>query len=124
MLEVAIEADGEWDSSTGWDELARAAAAAAIAESAFPQLGSGERTIELSIRLADDAEVHALNSEWRGKDKPTNVLSFPMAESRRSGRGRLRRAGTDARRHHSCSRRVRHRSRGKRRSRSKTTRRT
>ena len=79
MLEIAIEADAEWDSSTGWDELARAAAAAAIAESAFPQLGSGERTVELSIRLAGDAEVHALNSEWRGKDKPTNVLSFPMA---------------------------------------------
>jgi probable rRNA maturation factor len=81
MLDIAIEADAEWDSSTGWDELARSAAAAAIAESAFPQLSSGERTVELSIRLAGDAEVHALNSEWRGKDKPTNVLSFPMAEA-------------------------------------------
>jgi probable rRNA maturation factor len=81
MLDVAIEADAEWDSSTGWDELARSAATAAIAESAFPQLGSSERTVELSIRLAGDAEVHALNSEWRGKDKPTNVLSFPMAEA-------------------------------------------
>jgi len=37
--------------------------------------------VELSIRLTSDAEVHALNAEWRGKDKPTNVLSFPMAES-------------------------------------------
>jgi len=80
MLDIAIEADAEWDSSTGWNELARSAAAAAIAESAFPQLNSSERTVELSIRLASDAEVHALNSEWRGKDKPTNVLSFPMAE--------------------------------------------
>jgi probable rRNA maturation factor len=80
MLEIAIEADGEWDSSTGWDELARSAATAAIAESAFPQIGSSERTVELSIRLAGDAEVRALNSEWRDKDKPTNVLSFPMAE--------------------------------------------
>ena len=80
MLEVAIDTDGEWDSSTGWDRLAEAAASAAIAESAFPRLGSGERLVELSIRLSSDAEVHALNSEWRGKDKPTNVLSFPMAE--------------------------------------------
>ena len=79
MLEVAIEADGEWDSSTGWDELARAAAAAAIAESAFPQLTTTERTVELSIRLAGDDEVHALNSQWRGKDKSTNVLAFPGA---------------------------------------------
>jgi probable rRNA maturation factor len=61
--------------------LARSAAIAAIAESAFPQLGQGERPVELSIRLAGDAEVHSLNVEWRGKDKPTNVLSFPMAEA-------------------------------------------
>ena len=81
MLEIAIDADGEWDSSTGWAELARSAATAAIAESAFPQLGQGERSVELSIRLASDEEVHALNVEWRGKDKPTNVLSFPMAEA-------------------------------------------
>ena len=80
MLDIAIDADGEWDSSSGWDELARAAATAAIAESAFPQLASSERTVELSIRLASDAEVLVLNSQWRGKDKPTNVLSFPMAE--------------------------------------------
>ena len=80
-LDIAIESDAEWDSSTGWPELARAAATAAIAESAFPQLGQGDRAVELSIRLTSDAEVHALNSEWRGKDKPTNVLSFPMAEA-------------------------------------------
>ena len=80
-LDIASYADGEWDSSSGWDEIARAAAAAAIAESAFPQLGQGERAVELSIRLTSDDEVHALNSTWRGKDKPTNVLSFPMAEA-------------------------------------------
>ena len=85
MLEVAIDADGEWDSSTAtdrvnWDRLAEAAATAAIAESAFPQLASSDRTVELSIRLTGNAEVHALNNEWRGKDQPTNVLSFPMAE--------------------------------------------
>jgi len=79
-LDIAIDTDGEWDSSTGWDELARAAATAAIAESAFPQLGQGERAVELSVRLTSDAEVHALNAEWRGKDKPTNVLSFQMTE--------------------------------------------
>jgi probable rRNA maturation factor len=80
-LDIDIDAGEDWDSSTGWGELARAAATAAIAESAFPQLGQGERSVELSIRLTSDAEVHALNAEWRGKDKPTNVLSFPMAES-------------------------------------------
>ena len=79
-LDIAIDADAEWDSSHDWARLARSAATAAIAESAFPQLGEGQRSVELSVRLASDNEVHALNSEWRGKDKPTNVLSFPMAE--------------------------------------------
>ena len=32
---------------------------------------------EVSIVLTDDAEVRALNRDWRGQDKPTNVLSFP-----------------------------------------------
>ena len=79
-LDIAIDADAEWDSSHDWASLARSAATAAIAESAFPQLGQGQRPVELSVRLTGDEEVRALNSEWRGKDKPTNVLSFPMAE--------------------------------------------
>src|SRR5688500_3518058 len=81
MLEVAIESDAEWDSSSGWAELARAAAEAAIAESAFPQLAQTKRAVELSLRLTGDEQVRALNATWRGKDKPTNVLSFPMAEA-------------------------------------------
>jgi len=89
MLEIAIEADGEWDSSTGWDELARTAAAAAIAESAFPQLDGGERPVELSVRLTSDEEVRTLNAQWRGKDKATNVLSFPMAEPDQLGQAAL-----------------------------------
>src|SRR4030095_4612007 len=78
-LDIAIDADAEGDSRSDWADLARSAAAAAIAESAFPQLGQGDRMVELSVRLTSDDEVHALNAEWRGKDKPTNVLSFPMA---------------------------------------------
>ena len=80
MLDIALDADPDWD-STDWVELARSAATSAIAESAFPQLGKGQRTVELGVRLTNDEEVRALNAEWRGKDKPTNVLSFPMAEA-------------------------------------------
>ena len=79
MLEIALEADAEWDSSRSWEELIRAAAEAAIAESAFPQLISSEQPVELSVRLAGDDEVRELNAKWRGKDKATNVLSFPLA---------------------------------------------
>ena len=80
MLDIALDADPEWDSSD-WSGLARSAATAAIAESAFPQLGSGARNVELGVRLTGDEEVRALNSQWRGKDRPTNVLSFPLAEA-------------------------------------------
>ena len=80
MLEIALEADGEWDSSKPWEPLVRKATEAAIAESAFPDLSRASRKVELSVRLSNDAEVRALNAHWRGKDKPTNVLSFPMSE--------------------------------------------
>jgi probable rRNA maturation factor len=32
------------------------------------------------VLLADDAALRALNRDWRGKDKPTNVLSFPAPQ--------------------------------------------
>ena len=82
MLEIDIDADEEWDSSGSWDDLVRRAAEAAIAESAFPQLATGDRPVELSVRLTGDNQVRELNGEWRGKDRPTNVLSFPLAETR------------------------------------------
>ena len=34
----------------------------------------------LSLLFTSDEQVHALNREWRQRDKPTNVLSFPMLE--------------------------------------------
>ena len=79
-LEIALEADGEWDSSRSWEPLVRKAVEAAIAESAYPDLARSGRPVEVSVSLTDDDHVRALNSKWRGKDKPTNVLSFPMAE--------------------------------------------
>ena len=80
MLEIAFDADEEWDSSRRWEPLVRKAAEAAIAESAFPDLMDSDRAIEMSVTLTGDEEVQALNAKWRGKDKPTNVLSFPMAD--------------------------------------------
>ena len=35
---------------------------------------------EVSVRIVDAAEMQQLNSQYRGKDKPTNVLSFPAGE--------------------------------------------
>jgi probable rRNA maturation factor len=81
MLEIALDTDEEWDSSRPWAPLVRKAAEAAIAESAFPDLAMSGRPVEISVCLTSDDHVRALNAKWRGKDKPTNVLSFPMAES-------------------------------------------
>jgi probable rRNA maturation factor len=79
MLDIIVDSDPEWDSSTDWQALGARSAGAAVAESAFPQLATSKRAVELSLRLGGDDEVRALNAKWRGKDQATNVLSFPMA---------------------------------------------
>jgi len=48
-------------------------AVAAAAETVDAGLGEAE----LAVMLTDDAGIRTLNSNWRGIDKPTNVLSFP-----------------------------------------------
>ncbi len=62
-----------------WDEFPDAEA---IAERALHivslKLGDKFRDgVELSILLSDDDHIRSVNQEWRGIDKPTNVLSFP-----------------------------------------------
>jgi len=47
-----------------------------FAEAALPDGDSG---VEICLRVVDEAESRALNREWRGKDAPTNVLSFPSS---------------------------------------------
>lgn len=37
-----------------------------------------ESTGEITLRVVDAEEIHALNHSYRGKDSPTNVLSFPF----------------------------------------------
>ncbi|QKG70264.1 rRNA maturation RNase YbeY [Erythrobacter mangrovi] len=74
-MEFDVEIDG-WPDGTDWAGLAdRVAGAAAEVE---PTLGNPR--LSASLLFTSDGEVHALNREWRGKDKPTNVLSFPMLE--------------------------------------------
>jgi probable rRNA maturation factor len=51
-----------------------------VAGSRHAALADAPLTFEVSVRFAGDEEVRALNAAWRGKDKATNVLSFPMIE--------------------------------------------
>lgn len=61
----------------------RRLAKAALAAGGFDAAKHGRgRTAELSLVLGDDALLRRLNREFRGKDKPTNVLSFPALDPR------------------------------------------
>jgi probable rRNA maturation factor len=79
MLEIALSYVEPWPEQD-WDALAARAARAALSLSAQGEMLTSAATIEISIRLTDDAEVRTLNAQYRDKDKPTNVLSFPMIQ--------------------------------------------
>ncbi len=66
-----------------WDRAALSDAALADAARAALAAGrpQGEGPCEVTLVLTDDAELRALNRTWRGKDAPTNVLSFPAGVS-------------------------------------------
>jgi probable rRNA maturation factor len=67
-IDIAVQAEGWGDCAS----LAQAAVSAASAELESPREG------ELSLVLSDNAQVQVLNRDYRGKDAPTNVLSFPQ----------------------------------------------
>ena len=72
MIDIEIE-DESWSRAVPDAEaLAREAAEAALA---------GERGSQVSILFTDDETVRRLNDRFRGKDAPTNVLSFPALEN-------------------------------------------
>lgn len=74
-----VEDDGDWSHVSDLDQLIEVAARAAIAAADGPVPGS------VSIALSSDAVVSDLNGRFRGKPKPTNVLSFPAGEGSPDG---------------------------------------
>ena len=71
---LEIDIDPVWGGDTDWEALANRAAEATA--KVAPELA--HENLLVSLVMADDEEVHALNKQWRAKDRPTNVLSFPM----------------------------------------------
>lgn len=69
-IALAVEA-GEWPAEARLEQMVRAAVGAACADQGL------HGASELSVVFTDDAAIRELNAGWRGKDKPTNVLSFP-----------------------------------------------
>ena len=78
MLHIVIEHNG-WKSIRGLKALAEKAV-----EAATP---IAQRKKEITLLFADDATLKTLNHDWRGKNKPTNVLSFPANPDLKLPRG-------------------------------------
>lgn len=79
LVETSV-ADGGWDAAIDWAALAHNACAAALAQTPHAALGTAPMAVEVAVRLTGDAEVQTLNRQYRHKDAPTNVLSFPMVQ--------------------------------------------
>ena len=80
LVDVSLTAPQAWPLSSEYlaaivSRAARAAWHKAKALS-VPE-GAEERPVSLHVLLADDETIRPLNAAWRGKDAPTNVLSFP-----------------------------------------------
>jgi probable rRNA maturation factor len=71
-IDILISAPA-WESVGDLEALTRVCVGACVAESRVA-LAPG---CEVSVNFCDDAAIRALNAEWRGVDKATNVLSFP-----------------------------------------------
>ncbi|MBL4614926.1 MAG: rRNA maturation RNase YbeY [Magnetovibrio sp.] len=79
VIDVCVQA-GSWaEALPGYEAIAQRAVMAAVAQCAIAKAAHCDDGAqwEVSVLLSDDAHVRVLNREWRGKDKPTNVLSFP-----------------------------------------------
>jgi probable rRNA maturation factor len=70
--------DEDWPEDADWQSLSEMAAEAAFSRTPWAALSRADGSVEISVRLTSDAEVRLLNRDHRDKDKPTNVLSFPM----------------------------------------------
>jgi probable rRNA maturation factor len=70
-VDVLMESP-QWDAQPGAEATVRRAIAHAAAVE-----GTADPDTEVSVLLCDDAIIAALNARWRGRDEPTNVLSFP-----------------------------------------------
>jgi probable rRNA maturation factor len=81
MIETAVQIEPAWHGRVDWEALAGDAVLAAFRASPYGPLVGDRVAIEVSVRFADDEEVRELNASYRGKDKPTNVLSFPMVQA-------------------------------------------
>lgn len=88
-MTVSIEVEDQaWLALSGLEELARRSISAALAGAAF-----NDPDCYVAVLFTDDDEIAVINAEWRGKNKPTNVLSFPTPDDLPVPDGELRPLG-------------------------------
>ena len=79
VIDVVVDADA-WAVYRDAEDIVRKAIEAAAFEN---------RPGEVAVMLTDDATIQQLNAQWRGMDKPTNVLSFPASDMMAAQDGHL-----------------------------------
>ena len=84
-FDVSVEDDGWAEMASIMTELS-ARVASALPDGCLPEGGLPDESLtagaqEISLVLTNDASIRRLNRDYRGKDKPTNVLSFPTIEA-------------------------------------------
>lgn len=74
QIDVAIQ-DPAWEDIAGIEGLVTTTVRTALAMARIPSAVQGKK-LEISFMLANDDLIHILNREYRGKDNPTNILTF------------------------------------------------
>ena len=80
MIGLAIH-DPAWrdlNIETDLENFVESLSRSAFLSADYTWLPKQAETIDISIVLTNDDEIKGINAEYRGKDKPTNVLSFPQ----------------------------------------------
>ena len=80
MIEIDLNRGADWGGDIDWLHLSETCTIKAIENSNYNQLNSLPLKFSISINLSNNVQVHALNKQYRNKDKPTNILSFPMLD--------------------------------------------
>ena len=78
-IQISVE-DESWPDEAVLAAMAQSTLAAARFLAEEEKQPFPKQPPELSLVFTDDASIREINAEWRGQDKPTNVLSFPLAE--------------------------------------------
>ncbi len=79
-MTLYFEEEGKEELALSCEELAKEVAEAVLDDAGCPY------ETQMNLLLTDDGEIHRMNREFRGIDRPTDVLSFPMIEYETPGK--------------------------------------